>query len=565
MPKPIWPLFAAPSRPGSGSPAARDTGDDQRLRLSLADGSFGRFPLERRVLLPGAHVGLAAIQHCKRDPQAHGRRLLQVCEACSKPLTWFRRSLLRCACGANLARQTGAKADPAEVELASLLERRIDGDPATERMSTTGLPLEALNALPFDALIKLIQTLHRLRPKSWCDQDSPGVTAAKVFAGWPQGFHQYLRDKAAASGQQPTSVGLRRRFESLFGALFKRRAMSKHLVFLREAFVDFGLREWGEAVVDSKMRGCAGRDRRFVSAAAFARCAGVQPITVRRWVEKGRLGGSLTRGKSARGFVIDAAGIDDTARPRGERLEAREAGKYIGLPVSVLRQLKVSGHYSANPVVNAARGFWKTDLDSLGKRVIDCATAADRSAASTNQGRSNCVLLGDVLAKMKFGDEGAKGRLVASLLDGKTRAMGKAPKRLHQLRLSVVDVESFRVGDSMTRPATVVSRQAAAVMLNVGVYAIPALLEAGLLRHPQCKSVGVDRESVLRLQQDWRLVSDLARELRTNSSMLIAQAKRRRLKVRGLPVRPGYELGVMSRAEAGCLVAALGTCAYGSN
>jgi hypothetical protein len=111
----------------------------------------------------------------------------------------------------------------------------------------------------------------------------------------------------------------------------------------------------------------------------------------------------------------------------------------------------------------------------------------------------------------------------------------------------------------------VVSRQAAAVMLNVGVYAIPALLEAGLLRHPQCKSVGVDRESVLRFQQDWRLVSDLARELRTNSSMLIAQAKRRRLKVRGLPVRPGYELGVMSRAEAGCLVAALGTCAYGSN
>jgi hypothetical protein len=165
-----------------------------------------------------------------------------------------------------------------------------------------------------------------------------------------------------------------------------------------------------------------------------------------------------------------------------------------------------SGHYSANPAVNAARGFWKTDLDSLGKRVIDCATAADRSAASTNQGRSNCVLLGDVLAKMKFGDEGAKGRLVASLLDGKTRAMGKAPKRLHQLRLSVVDVESFRVGDSMTRPAAVVSRQAAAVMLNVGVYAIPAL-----------------------------------------------------------PVRPGYELGVMSRAEAGCLVAALGTCAYGSN
>jgi hypothetical protein len=181
---------------------------------------------------------LAAISVCPR----HGRRLLQVCEACSKPLTWFRRSLLRCACGANLARQTGAEAGAAEVELAAMLERRVDGGPATEMTSTTGLPLGALNALPFDVLIKLIQTLHRLRPMTWLDLGSPGVTAAKVFVGWPRGFHQYLRDTATVPGQPPTSVGLRRRFESLYSALFKRRSMSKYLGFLRQAFVDFGLR-----------------------------------------------------------------------------------------------------------------------------------------------------------------------------------------------------------------------------------------------------------------------------------------------------------------------------------
>jgi hypothetical protein len=163
------------------------------------------------------------------------------------------------------------------------------------------------------------------------------------------------------------------------------------------------------------------------------------------------------------------------------------------------------------------------------------------------------VPLGDVLGKWKFGDEGAKGRLVASLLDGKTRAVGKPPKRLNQLRLSVADVERFRVDDAVGRPSSVVTRQAAAVMLNVGVYAIPALLEAGLLREPQGKKVGVDRASVLQFQKDWRLLSDLAQELRTHSSRLIDEARRRQMEVRGLPVRPGHELGVMSRADAACL------------
>lgn len=539
-------------------------GADGRHSYVIGSQTIGRslthspYRLDRPAICPQCVVqdrfgrqswDLAAVSACPR----HGRQLLHVCVACSKPLTWFRRSLLRCVCGANLARQVPAEASAAEIELVALLERRIDGDAVTDQSSATGLPLEALSALPFDVLIKLIQTLHRLRPKSWCEQDSPGLTAARFFTGWPQGFHQYLRDKAALDGQQPTSVGLRRRFEPLFGALFKRRSMSKHLEFLREAFVDFGLREWGEAVVDSKMRGSTGRDRRFVSASAFAKRAGVQPITVRRWIEKGRLGGSLTSRQSLRGFVIDAAGFDDKVRPKAERLQAREAGKHVGLPVSVLRQLKASGHYSANPAVNATRGFWRADLDSLGKRIIDCATAYDRASTDTKPSRPDCVPLGDVLGKWKFGDEGAKGRLVASLLDGSTRAVGKPPKLLNQLRLSVAVVERFRVDDAVGRPSSVVTRQAAAVMLNVGVYAIPALLEAGLLREPQGKKVGVDRASVLQFQKDWRLLSDLAQELRTHSSRLIDEARRRQMEVRGLPVRPGHELGVMSRADAACL------------
>lgn len=91
------------------------------------------------------------------------------------------------------------------------------------------------------------------------------------------------------------------------------------------------------------------------------------------------------------------------------------------------------------------------------------------------------------------------------------------------------------------------------------MYAISALLEAGLLTKPRGTSIGLDRESVLRFRQDWRLMSDLARELRTSSSRLNAAARQRRLKVRALPVRPGYELGVISRAEVECLLSALAT------
>lgn len=495
---------------------------------------------------------LAAVAACSR----HGQELLGTCTDCGRHLTWFRSRLLQCKCGADLTQQPQVAASQALVEFTALLERRIDGDRLSTE-SSTGLPIFALEALPFDVLIKLVHTLYRLRPQAWKSLDSPGRTAAKIFADWPQGFQQYLRDTAGGTEQRPATVGLRRRFETLYGALFKRRLLSKHLGFMRQAFVDFGLTQWGQAIVDGKFKGSAGRERRFVSATEFARRVGVQPITVRRWVDRGRVSGSVTQSRDARGFVVDAAGVDGIARLKSERMQARAAGKYIGLPVSVLRQLKASAHYSTNPAANASRGFWKSDLDSLSQRLIDCSTASGESA-TTKPRRSECVALGDVLGKLKFGDEGAKGRLVASLLDGNTLAVGKAPKRLHQLRLSVADVERFRVRDSLARPTAVISRQAAAAMLNVGVYAIPALVEAGLLKKPRGTTFGLDRESVLRFRQDWRLMSDLARELRTSSSRLNAAARQQRLKVRELSVRPGYGLGVISRAGVECLVSALG-------
>lgn len=472
----------------------------------------------------------------------HGIRLLQACPSCHARLSWFRPGLLRCSCGASLLEAVPEVPPGVTLDLMALLRTKLveQGGVAAEDRSS-GLPTAQLSCMPLESLLRLLALLQSLD----CSTDRGGGDVAEVFSEWPLGFHRFLR--RIASNQAPDgvqSVGLRKQFSKFYQSIFKSKVPLIGVEFIRTEFVEFGQNEWGAALVDKKLLGRASTEQRYVSSTALAARLGVMPVTVRRWIDKGAIPAQAVEFGQSRRFVADASVVDQTPREDDEQLDAREAGKFVTLPVSALNQLKRTGHYSTNPIANRRKGFWPADLTALNKRL---AATGDGLGVASGDGT---VSLGHVLNCWKLGVPEAKGALLAELLSEAIVPVGRSGYAVSDLQLRRSDVEAFRVRYALDSDREVISSTVAARMLGTGVHVVAGLVSAGYLKRGEGRSTGVRRESVEAFLRSWLPLSSLAKELRTSSASLLSRARKHAMPVMRLPTHPGLETPFINAASA---------------
>jgi len=472
---------------------------------------------------------------------AHGTHLLHCCPACSSPLRWLRPGLLTCSCGASLADAVTEPATPATIALMTILRKKIRGDAVSElNMTDGGLPTEQLLRVPLGLLLRVLAVLKKLNKE--VGQSRGGTwPASDAFAEWPLGFHRYLRRMAndgIASNVQ--AIGLRKKFETLFGALFKRRDRIQGIEFIREEFVRFGLDEWGGAVVDNKLLRSEPDKQRFVSEVTLATRLGVRPITVRNWTARGFIQSKTVQaGKSLR-YIADAAVVDQTPRCSEERLQARAAGKLSGLPVSVLQQLKRSGHYSSNPIANGRMGYWPDDLKALTERVIGVARKPTYEVDDPSF-EEDRISLDRILALKKLGEVRSKGVFLAEVLDGRIVPSAKSGSTLGSLMFDLADVESFRIRQAVDSDRQFISAKAAGSLVGTHADVVTALVAAGHVVRSAKHINGICRRSVENFLSQWRPLCTLANEIGTSTPALLAHAERLGIGVMKVARAAGFE------------------------
>jgi hypothetical protein len=453
----------------------------------------------------------------------HGNFLLARCPHCNRTLTWFRPGLLRCKCGSSLAGHNSPLAPPSVLALMRVLRSKILAeDLHSLRDSGGGMPLALLERMPLDSILRMAFAFERLDRSRGRYGEIPVV--AGVLSEWPSGFHEYLRQMAGdAASSSLQTVGLRRRFEPLYQALFKRPHPLVGAGFLRDEFVQFGLREWGEAVVDSKLVGAEPVERRFVSSCTMADLLGVMPSTTRKWVDEGKLPAKVVEMKGKRHYVIDAARCEQYRRASVERLSARDAGRHIGLPVSVLQELKRRGNYSTEVFINQRAGFWSEDLEALERRLL--ATSSPSPAQTVVHGEVRAVTLRRILSHWKLGMKQAKGAFVAGILDGKIVPVGLSGQAIDGLLFSTSDVEEFRVHFAIQSKREALSAASVAFLMECGAHVVAGLVQARHLKAVAGSQVRVSRTSVNAFMANWRPLSKFARELNTSSQALISRSE----------------------------------------
>lgn len=407
----------------------------------------------------------------------HGTQMLDHCPACSIPLSWFRPGLLKCKCGENL-RQLGApNASTAEVELMRLLYAKLHHLPIPDSKNNS-LPIRELWLLPLQSVLELLVAIGQRATTAGSAGLLPGTTnttetAVEILSNWPANFHDFLRklDQHCNEG----GISIRKRFRTFYSSMFKHRRNAADFTFLRDEMLRFGSEEWGEVIVDPRMNIKLGENQRFLSRKKLAERINVDPRTLSKWAEKGRVNIKEVGVGIKKRFIADAAGFSKTIKTDVNNIFERQAAMQLELPTSVLRFLKSSRHYSPVHTPPYKGGYHELDLQNFYRTILD---KSNEIGAPPN---TPVLTLEYVMQETRFWSTNGKGEFVAAFLDGEIQSPGRLNQKISSILFYKADVEHFVQKSRAKSAGNTISLQEASQRIDCSSMALKALARDGYL------------------------------------------------------------------------------------
>lgn len=464
----------------------------------------------------------------------HRKTLVDRCPACDQPLRWFRPGLRRCRCGADIA-PAGETIPTAVTELLMLVRNRLYGRPA-EMESEVGMPLQDLAALSSLELVYLLRGLKNiLCDRSENDPVTLGdlETLTAFLADWPHGVHRELRRIQGLEREGSKSLSVRQQFGRLTSMLKSSEIPADKLTFLNRALATFGTVGWNGAVTDTRILNrleIAPAEVRVGSLSRLARRVGVDRRTARDWVDRGIVPSRIAqRGRSQ--LEIFELTDDLPVKESTGALSVRDAGKYLGLPVSVLQALRRRNIYKVERIGVTRSQYHRLDLDALRSGFLE------KAANQLPDLAAGMITLRELMRR-KLRNKGAKAEILAAIWEGRLAPCGRLGDGIGDIVVNEVAANGlttdFRLRENGSIPA-----YKAAAMIGCDPVVIPVLFEQGHLAGcRKGREYLIEEEALRRFCENYRPVAALAKERGTSSRALT-----RRLAARGVELlvvtRPG--------------------------
>lgn len=176
----------------------------------------------------------------------HGYRLIDRCGVCGEQLTWKRKNLMSCDCGALLKAKPVA-ATSSEIALAQVLYDKLQNGCGS---------LKSVMALGFADLCHLVHVLgvYSSQEEGRTTQKVTNLTslgvaqqligaAAEILSDWPLAFHRMLDDLIALRAQQADKPSLAKQYGYFYSYVFT-RMKERRFEFIRQAFESHIVRNW---------------------------------------------------------------------------------------------------------------------------------------------------------------------------------------------------------------------------------------------------------------------------------------------------------------------------------
>lgn len=451
-----------------------------------------------------AYWDLIAVQGCYK----HQQSLVTECHQCHAKLTWKRPGLLTCKCGADLSGAKGIPLALEELEFLRVIDAKFNGLVLEDSESLTGLPFKHLTQVSLSTILAIMHTMGSMhlfvdkqvvRAKA-CTHKDEVKYALEILKDWPNNFYKFLHRVGEEHGRE--SLGLDRQFSLFTQRFFKRGYPEQEIRFLKEAFITFGRTHWGKAFYYPRMqtKSSPASQSNFVGVQEFAEMVRHAPSAVRKMIADGRLVVKQLEGAKVGKVIIDLDKSNVKLPSAGNTVGAREAAKFIGLPVSVITGLRKIGIYESAHLTLHKGSFCKEDLLALKQRIIDCQ--------QPKLPNDQLISITYVMRK-SFRSNTLKTSIIEKILDGSLECFGCA-KELPDIRIKFTDLEAL-CGNVFSEERDWLSVKQTSSELHCDKGIVAVMLHEGLLEGEVDKGVHqINRQSVLNFKQKYVTLQQLS-------------------------------------------------------
>ena len=448
----------------------------------------------------------------------HNCRPTTHCRSCGKPVSWRRRNLLTCACGADFPPEEPMPRDESLAELMHLITGLLHGQ--AEMLTSRGLPIGELRSMPLASLLQMVSFLGAFavnRSDYRAPPDTESIRgAARVLSDWPRGFHEHLREVSARSRVSRRSAGgFRRHFEAFHGPMFEHSPeMSRDLEWMRAEFVRFGVTMWGEGAVRTRMRGAdvLKHEVRYVTKHVYAKRHRLSKPVLDRMIADGTIATKTVTTANGTKVVIDLEASTPPADST-ETISDREAGRMSGLPVRVIEELRSRGVIRSKPRRGHLLAWYREDVEDFLKRcaTLNAETPFDGAVVSVAK-----------LMQLKLRSAAAKTDIVQAIMAGQIPVVGREGDSIGSLLVDENRAKAF-IADKRTEvEGGTYSLPEAAQKTGVDVAVVPAAISAGLFDAVESNGrVRITIDSANRFCARYEVLARVASRLKTSVSRLL--------------------------------------------
>jgi hypothetical protein len=414
-----------------------------------------------------------------------------------------------------------------EATLLDIIRRKALGLPVNEN-DPAGLPLRDLMEMDLRSLLLVIRVLgrHRLLPKTCTNRRDLWecvLAASGVLSHWPNNFLHLLKDIVPDAASKETH-GIKRQFESIYNALFKRPGTGcrGEFNFLKRPFLEFATSEWGDGYAERKMlKSLNGRmPGVLLTQSEFAAHLGVGMNTAARMLKSKIVPCRRVPWGKATRILVD---INDCVVPHdvpGTVLTSIEAAKKLGIPLSVFSSLKDEKVFVVNHLVSRRGGVHLQDIQAFTLKLVSLAPTVPSDGAS-----DRCVDLKSVLLRSSCPKE-IKPKLVKALFARSLKVVRNTDGTIGGLCIERSAYEQFLATFQVEKTKSYMVPKEIAAALHCDQMVAQELIQMGLLcRTNEMRGLRASTESVRAFQQKYISLTTVANEAGTCSRMLIRDCK----------------------------------------
>ena len=293
----------------------------------------------------------------------HRAALSERCHVCGKNLTWFRRRLTRCDCGADLKAAPVGPAAGDEYTITRWMQNLLDGGELREPFAR--LTLEDFSTLcivlgSYSANRGMKKPLRSAAITNVGEAIMIARHAAAALDDWPNGLYRLL-ETAPGAGSNNTEIS--KQFGALYGALFKLLAREP-FDFVREAFRSYLAQTWRRPITARHRRLVDEmQDHDWVSGRVLKEC-GVAPALVRRIAHANPLVSDEAHHRKRDRLAFSKSAILANAHRYSGGLTLAQAAVRLGLPRKRVRQMAEDGFLDVLPRASTSQP-WIISVQSV--------------------------------------------------------------------------------------------------------------------------------------------------------------------------------------------------------